>query len=302
MSTVEPKSQKRGFTLIELLVVIAIIAILAAILFPVFQKVRENARRTSCASNEKQLGLAFVQYVQDSDEVFPPINIQQGGRDVENWEQAIYPFVKSQGVYLCPDNTEGARFQADGTGRNADHTYRDPGQPGKSFAINGAPFLPASYAYNYFISQSYDSATEPGSPGYNGGRGPDNSAQAITLNFVQEPTSKILVTDTGGEYGIAYWDWPASGGGTINNGFATQYRAFIPHTGRWNCLFIDGHVKTLTPEQTGSPINMWGGFSNNKASDGPGCDTGTTMNINCDAAPSDGTLQKNLAAVTQRAQ
>jgi len=62
---------KRGFTLIELLVVIAIIAILAAILFPVFAKVREKARQTSCLSNEKQLGLAITQYVQDYDEKLP---------------------------------------------------------------------------------------------------------------------------------------------------------------------------------------------------------------------------------------
>ena len=100
------KSKARiGFTLIELLVVIAIIAILAAILFPVFQKVRENARRASCQSNLKQIGIAFTQYTQDYDEKFPGAAIGGPTNDYEGWASAIYPFVKSTGVYKCPDDS-----------------------------------------------------------------------------------------------------------------------------------------------------------------------------------------------------
>jgi len=94
--------KRKGFTLIELLVVIAIIAILAAILFPVFQKVRENARRTSCASNEKQIGLAFIQYQQDADEQTPG-SAQWG----YGWAEKLQPFVKSAQVFQCPDDSHG---------------------------------------------------------------------------------------------------------------------------------------------------------------------------------------------------
>lgn len=99
-----------GFTLIELLVVIAIIAILAAILFPVFAKVREKARQTSCLSNEKQLGLGFAQYYQDYDEKWPAPDLQSAGvskvtNNGEGWAGVIFPYVKSTGVFKCPDDS-----------------------------------------------------------------------------------------------------------------------------------------------------------------------------------------------------
>ncbi|MEO7718030.1 MAG: DUF1559 domain-containing protein [Capsulimonas sp.] len=96
-----------GFTLIELLVVIAIIAILAAILFPVFAKAREKARQTSCLSNLKQLGLGYMQYYQDSDECFPNGAKSQGAWTTAGigWAGQIFPYVKSTGVYSCPDDS-----------------------------------------------------------------------------------------------------------------------------------------------------------------------------------------------------
>lgn len=109
---------KRGFTLIELLVVIAIIAILAAILFPVFAKAREKARQTSCLNNLKQLGLAMIQYAQDYDERFPArsgplftdpalgeFNLRLDGTHQHGWATRILPYIKNSQVYVCPSNS-----------------------------------------------------------------------------------------------------------------------------------------------------------------------------------------------------
>ena len=124
-------TKHRGFTLIELLVVIAIIAILAAILFPVFARARENARRTSCMSNLKQIGLGIMQYNQDYDERYPmwvemgnscnatddagkpcrkfsviPGNdaggVAWGNGYKKTWMDFVYPYIKSTQVFVCP--------------------------------------------------------------------------------------------------------------------------------------------------------------------------------------------------------
>jgi prepilin-type N-terminal cleavage/methylation domain-containing protein/prepilin-type processing-associated H-X9-DG protein len=96
-----PRSRGKGFTLIELLVVIAIIAILAAILFPVFAQARESARKTSCLNNCKQFGTALAMYTQDWDGWYPLawFDFGENGFDV-----ALWPYIKSKGVYACPSN------------------------------------------------------------------------------------------------------------------------------------------------------------------------------------------------------
>ncbi len=105
---------RRGFTLIELLVVIAIIAILAAILFPVFSRAREQARKAVCMSNEKQLSMAIMMYIQDWDEAFPPVRFGAGRPCWDpapiyvSWRTLVQPYVKNWNVFDCPSFPEWA--------------------------------------------------------------------------------------------------------------------------------------------------------------------------------------------------
>ncbi len=100
---------RRGFTLIELLVVIAIIAILAAILFPVFARAREKARQASCLSNLKQLGLGLMMYVQDYDEVYPDARYGSNPSPYPLIYECLVPYVKNNQLWICP--SKGGRMR-----------------------------------------------------------------------------------------------------------------------------------------------------------------------------------------------
>ena len=154
---------RRGFTLIELLVVIAVISILAALLFPVFARAREKARQESCASNLRQLGMAWPQYAQDNDEIVPGATDGAGGAGITGgWvyytvfgspppakfdvsQGSLYPYVKSKDVFVCPDDaqakTSGLSYAVNSctVDRGSDATPLPQPRPGKTLAAFDAP-------------------------------------------------------------------------------------------------------------------------------------------------------------------
>jgi len=166
--------RRRGFTLIELLVVIAIIAILAAILFPVFARAREKARQSSCLSNLKQLGLGFLMYAQDYDELFPQHRCQDAGHS-SIWHLGCYfeevmPYLKNQQVLRCPSCNYSA-YGNPGTGfANLDYGFNIhlAGDPIGKSQYPAEQYMVGESRYGYNGHATYYFHTDE-IPGHNGG-------------------------------------------------------------------------------------------------------------------------------------
>ena len=238
-----PASTKKAFTLIELLVVIAIIAILAAILFPVFAKVREKARTISCLSNTKQLGLAFTQYSQDNDEKNPNgVNWYYPGGN--GWAGQLFPYVKSEKLYFCPDDTgtQGATYTSYAynsnntapTGATVDSysiaKYNAPAKTVLLFEVQGNSFGSANIANNATI----DDSDRSGTGGYSaaGWGASDGSTTVYALNGAGAYNAPVTLK--------------MATGYMRNDSVGDQARISAPtgrHTDGANYLMADDHAK-----------------------------------------------------------
>ncbi len=203
-------AMSKGFTLIELLVVIAIIAILAAILFPVFARVREKARQTTCLSNLKQLGLAAYMYSQDYDEWLPydDLDYDQSGDDSfgdGTWRGMLVPYCRNAQIFFCPGSQIASRA--------FDGSWNDYGM-NASYAINYAHWQPGSHTPPF------------GQP----------------LAMIEAASSCILLMESSGIHEVANPDGEDAVAWVPDTAWALR------HNGGANYYFVDGHAKWLKPQ------------------------------------------------------
>jgi prepilin-type N-terminal cleavage/methylation domain-containing protein/prepilin-type processing-associated H-X9-DG protein len=207
-------SKKRGFTLIELLIVIAIIALLAAILFPVFARARENARRSSCSSNLKQIGLGLMQYTQDYDERFVP---NDGINPVRRaWQDRLMPYLKSEQIFLCPSSTDNYQ------------------------TISATEFR-CSYALNSF----YENDSTLGQM--------FNQFNVGSIASVEDTVGTMFIADgydtTGQAIGQIVNSGVALPAAFPNDFWTGQADLRARHLDTINVAFLDGHVKAMKPSE-----------------------------------------------------
>ncbi len=226
------KATRSGFTLIELLVVIAIIAILAAILFPVFARARENARRSSCQSNLKQIGLGWLQYAQDYDEkVIPATTAGWAGpaNYAFAWPVLLNPYTKSLQILVCPSKSDRSLgYTYNGTAAGSNPTRTTSGDP-----RNLAGFEAVSQTPMWLDATGVD---------YPGGTAENNTA--LFAFFVPgtypDPPGGALVARRKSNTGTGiYYDAGASVG-------------IAYHLDGANYGFADGHVKWYKGQRSGS--------------------------------------------------
>jgi prepilin-type N-terminal cleavage/methylation domain-containing protein/prepilin-type processing-associated H-X9-DG protein len=263
----EGRANKRGgFTLIELLVVIAIIAILAAILFPVIARARENARRSSCQSNLKQLGLCQVMYAQDYDEKVLPA----AGGGVR-WPQILSPYMKMRAFIVCPSANFGEPVATSPAVITYDQAVNDPtANGGNNDYYYG---LYSSYGYNYaYLSphkdcgSGFDSTgawTSPSGSGTctpaptsssAGAFSPNDDGRGVSLAAIESPATTIAMADAASASAAGTQRWGYFGirapQAWLNPAPAvyasdTYGRLSNRHLETVNVLFADGHVKSL---------------------------------------------------------
>jgi len=258
---------RKGFTLIELLVVIAIIAILAAILFPVFAQAREKARAISCLSNMKQLGLGLYQYTQDYDEQliknyysFPadPVNgWGSNGLVYYNWRYAVQPYIKNIGIMACPSSQY--------FNNSAYWTWTTSPVGGQ----NGN-WMPPSYAVNSHVIGFANGCsagcanTPPGIDGMAAIDKPADTIEAVDSRSGWTDTKVLFANQSvaqcmNGQSNATYQGnvAPAYISTLVAGTCPNCIGAYQAHQTRINMIFCDGHAKAQKLAQTMQPNDLW---------------------------------------------